>query len=335
MRTFNRRQWLQTTVLGGAAGLAAATLPKINIARGAEPQNTLAATMAKAATAFLAGLDDAQRTKATYAFANSERTRWHWTTPGGFPRNGLVLSGMSDDQKKLALALLQSSTSEYGYKKALDIMALQADLGSDPEGYYFTVFGTPGTDQEWGWRVEGHHLSRNFTIVSEQVAITPFFLGAWPTETDRGSRAMPREQDAARELINSLQGNDRTTAIFQRNTLTNHVTQNRPVVTPLDPVGIAYSALTSDQQKLIVEVIQTYLRVLPTTLADANWKRVQDGGLDAIRFGWAGALEPRRPHYYRLQGSTFLLEFDNSRNGGTHIHSVWRDFERDYGYHLI
>ena len=30
-----------------------------------------------------------------------------------------------------------------------------------------------------------------------------------------------------------------------------------------------------------------------------------------------------------------MLEFDNSRNSGTHIHSVWRDFERDFGRHLL
>ena len=31
------------------------------------------------------------------------------------------------------------------------------------------------------------------------------------------------------------------------------------------------------------------------------------------------------------RGPTFLPEFDNSRNHGTHIHSVMRDFEQDFG----
>lgn len=335
MRTINRRQWLQTTVLGGAAGLAAASFPKIARAQGADPADALVGTMANAANAFLAGLDTARRDKASYPFEDSERTRWHWTTPTAFPRNGLPLKEMTAAQKKLAMALLQASASAYGYQKALDIMALQIELSSDPELYFFTVFGTPGTDIAWGWRIEGHHLSRNFTVVGNRVALTPFFLGAWPNQTNAGLRAMPREEDAARELITALQGSARDSAIFQQNALTNHVTQNQPKVAPLDPVGITYSMLTADQQKLVVEVIQTYLKVMPAAHAEANWKRIQDSGLDAIRFGWAGRLEARRPHYYRLQGTTFLLEFDCSRNGGTHIHSVWRDFDRDFGYHLV
>ena len=61
--------------------------------------------------------------------------------------------------------------------------------------------------------------------------------------------------------------------------------------------------------------------------------RIGDGGLEQVRLGWAGSVETRRPQYYRLQGLSFLLEFDNSRNGGTHVHSVWRDFAQDFGAH--
>jgi hypothetical protein len=339
---FNRRQWLQTTALGSLGGLAAVYLPKLPLLPTTQatppatpPAPALAENMAKVANSFLATLEDAQRTKITYAFEDSERQRWHWTTPAGFPRNGIAVKDMSVAQKILAFALLEASTSKYGYQKALDIMTLQRDLSSDTELYYVTIFGTPGSDKAWGWRWEGHHLSRHFTIVGDQVAVTPYFLGAWPNTTDKGFRAMPREEDAARELITSLQGAARQKAIFRTNTLTNHVTSNNAVVKPLDPVGIPYGELSADQQKLVVEVLQTYLKVLPDEIALANWTRIQDAGLDAIRFGWSGSLEARRPHYYRIQGANFLLEFDNSRNGGTHIHSVWRDFERDFGYHLL
>jgi hypothetical protein len=145
---------------------------------------------------------------------------------------------------------------------------------------------------------------------------------------------MAREEDAARELVNSLDDGSRATAIFQARTLTDHVTQNQPYVSPLDPVGIPVGEITSDQQKLALEIIQTYLGVLPESIATPSFERIRSVGIENIRFGWAGNLEPRRPHYYRLQGPTFLLEFDNSRNGGTHIHSVWRDFEADFGQHL-
>jgi hypothetical protein len=32
-----------------------------------------------------------------------------------------------------------------------------------------------------------------------------------------------------------------------------------------------------------------------------------------------------------VQGPTFLLECANSQNNANHIHSVWRDFEGDFG----
>jgi hypothetical protein len=308
-------------------GSATATAP-------AAQSSALVLGMAQAATQFLTSLSADARAKATYAFGDAERLRWHWTTPSGFPRNGLPLREMNPEQHALALALLRASVSAAGYQKALDIISLQRELGNDPELYYVTVFGSPGSTDPWGWRFEGHHLSRHLTIVGEQVAATPFFNGAWPNVTDAGLRAMAREEDAARELVNSLDDRTRATAIFQARTLTNHVTQNQPYVSPLDPVGIPVGEITSDQRKLVLEIIQTYLGVLPESIATPSFERIRSAGIENIRFGWAGNLEPRRPQYYRLQGPTFLLEFDNSRNGGTHIHSVWRDFEADFGQHL-
>jgi len=295
---------------------------------------TLLADMTRAATEFLESLEADQRAKATYAFADAERVRWHWTTPGNFPRNGLPLRDMTQSQRDLALAVLRASVSEGGFQKALDIISLQNDLGNDPELYYVTVFGAPGGAEPWSWRFEGHHLSRHYTVVGDQLAVTPFFLGAWPTVSDAGLKAMEREEWAARQLINSLEGGQRQTALFQDRTLTRHATQNQPYVTPLDPIGLLASEFNGDQQTLMLEIIQTYLGTLPANFGTAHFERLSQAGLENVRFGWAGALEARRPHYYRLQGPTFLLEFDNSRGGGTHIHSVWRDFAEDFGQHL-
>jgi hypothetical protein len=163
----------------------------------------------------------------------------------------------------------------------------------------------------------------------------PFFLGAWPTLATTGLRAMPREEDAARELVLSLDETKRGQTIFQTESLTRHITQNEPVVGPLDPVGLPLGEFSAEQQALAVEIIQTYLSTLPAEIAEPIDGRIQQAGLEDIRFGWAGSLEPQQPHYYRLQGATFLLEFDNSRNSGTHIHSVWRDYEQDFGQQIL
>ncbi|MBV7337938.1 DUF3500 domain-containing protein [Chloroflexi bacterium TSY] len=163
----------------------------------------------------------------------------------------------------------------------------------------------------------------------------PFFLGAWPTTTEAGLRAMPREEDAGLELVNSLSGSALDATLFQVRALGQHVTQNAARVGPLDPTGLLYGDMNERQQKLVAEIIQTYLNTQPEHIATPSLTRINEMGLDQIRFAWAGSMEYRKPQYYRLQGPTFLLEFDNSWNGATHIHSVWRDFERDFGYHLL
>jgi Protein of unknown function (DUF3500) len=331
-----------------AAGGAAALAFGVRTARGAPaaPADEVEA----AARAFVAALSRAQRARASFPFGSAERTRWHWTVPSSVPRNGLPFEQMSMRQRRLARALLRASTSRIGYGKALDIMSLQGVLQrmntgiNDPfnaDRYYVSIFGRPGA-RAWGWRLEGHHLSRNFTIVGDTVVTEPFFLGAWPTRAGtayrsivRGERAMRREEDAAREIVLSVEGRLRRRVVFSSESLTDHVTQNAVRVSPLDPVGVLARDLPSAAQRRVLEIVRTYVANHSPATARRALDRVERAGMARIRFGWAGSLRPGLPHYYRLQGPTFLLEFDNSRNSGTHIHSVWRDFERDYGRHLL
>jgi hypothetical protein len=327
----------------GAAGFALSARPVRAAA-------TDGAAVETAARAFLASLSAADRDRASFPFAGAERTRWHWTVPASVPRNGLPLGAISAGQRRLALAMLRSSSSPAGYRKALDIMALQGVLQRmntgfsdpfDPNLYFVSVFGTPGT-RVWGWRLEGHHLSRHFTVVEGTLVTEPFFLGAWPTRAGsayrsvaKGYRTMPREEDAAREIVLSLDGRLRRQVVFSSESLTDHVTQNAVRVSPLDPVGVVTGDLPSPAQRRILEIVRTYLANHPPAMAREALARIDRAGIARTRFGWAGSTRPGLPHYYRLQGPTFLLEFDNSRNSGTHIHSVWRDFERDFGRHLM
>ena len=327
----------------GAAGLALGVPP-------ARAAPTDAAAVETAARAFLASLSPADRDRASFPFAGAERTRWHWTVPASVPRNGLPLGAMSAGQRRLALALLRSSSSPAGFRKSLDIMALQGVLQRmntgfsdpfDPDRYYVSVFGTPGA-RAWGWRFEGHHLSRHFTVVGGTLVTEPFFLGAWPTRAasayrsvGRGHRTMRREEDAAREIVLSLDGRLRRQVVFSSESLTDHLTQNAVRVSPLERVGVLTGDLPSAAQRRVLEILRTYLANHPLALARDAQARIERAGVGRTRFGWAGSTRPGVPHYYRLQGPTFLLEFDNSRNSGTHIHSVWRDFERDFGRHLL
>jgi Protein of unknown function (DUF3500) len=327
----------------GAAGLALGARP-------ARAAATDGSAVEAAARVFLASLSSVDRERATFSFASAERTRWHWTVPSSVPRNGLPLGEMNSEQRRLALALLRGSSSAAGYRKALDIMALQGVLRRlntgisdpfDPDRFYVSVFGTPG-ERAWGWRFEGHHLSRHFTVVGSTLVAEPFFLGAWPTRAGsayrsvaKGYRTMPREEDAAREIVLSLDRGLRRRVVFSAESLTDHVTQNAVRVRPLERVGALTGDLPSSAQRRVLEIVRTYLANYPPAMAREAYARVERAGIGRTRFGWAGSTRPGVPQYYRLQGPTFLLEFDNSRNSGTHIHSVWRDFERDFGRHLL
>ena len=330
-KTISRRATLKL----GAAALLAGQVPRYAYGQSTSERSTTVLAVETAANSLLQALDQGQRRQATFAFDDPERVRWHWTVNAAVPRNGLPLRDMTPPQ--LDLALLRASLSQNGYEKARAIMALQTETSApdgDPLLFFVSIFGMPGSDR-WGWRFEGHHLSRHFTVVDGQLSLAPFFHGARPTVTDSGATVMRREEEAARELITSLPAGLREAAVFNDASLRNHLTGNAVAVDPLDPVGIALGDLPEPQRTLATEIIGAYLESLPEAVAAEQWARLQDADLNSVRFGWAGSAERFEPHYYRLQGPTFVLEFDNSRNSGTHIHSVWRDFDQDFGRHLL
>jgi len=83
----------------------------------------------------------------------------------------------------------------------------------------------------------------------------------------------------------------------------------------------------------VLKLIGVFAEHLQPELAQARLARVRAVPLDGIRIGWAGSGRPGEPHYFRIQGADFLIEFDNS--GGNHIHSVWRDFDGDFGRDVL
>ncbi|NJK45920.1 MAG: DUF3500 domain-containing protein [Pleurocapsa sp. SU_196_0] len=317
----NRRDVLKSGVVGAGALLLS----------GVRAQNADApSTMARAARGYLEALGP-KRASGGLPLSSATRTAWHWFPPTLYTeREGVTLSEMTVAQRTAALELLRVSTSETGYAKAQAIMATQRDLGRDPLEYHFTVFGDP-TGNTWAWALEGHHLSLNYAVGNGRVTVAPIFLGASPTYQNNARRAvMRREEEAARELMRSLDANRRDKAIFDSDTPGDTVTRNATRVQPLAAVGIPVSELSSAQTALLLEVVTQYLSVLPPALAATRLEAVR-ASWHKPDFGWAGSLEPRKIHYYRLQGQSFLLEHDNSRESGAHIHSVWREFENDFG----
>ena len=304
------------------------------------------ARMYQAAETFLNSLSPHQLKTACFSFTDDERYDWHYVPRS---RPGLALKDMTADQRAQALGFLKAGLSPSGYWKSSTIMKLEAVLreietlnwlGRDPEKYYFSFFGLPSATGTWGWRVEGHHLSLNFTIVQGRLfATAPRFLGANPAKVSegelRGVRTLAGEEDLARKLLTELDPEQRQKAVFREKAYRDIVTGSDEMVSPLEPAGISAAELDESQKALLVKLIDEYLSSLPPEIARQRIEVIQNSSMDQIHFGWAGGVEPGHPHYYRIQGPTFLIEYDNVQNGANHIHTVWRDFDGDFGRDLL
>jgi hypothetical protein len=310
-------------------------------------QKSSAPSMATAATSFLASLTPEQRQQATFAFDSAERMRWHFVPQ--FERNGLQIKAMTEPQRKLAHELLKTGLSARGYDTYTKIMQLESILkvlenGSgptrDPEGYRFSVFGTPAAKGTWGWRVEFHHISLHFDVVNgTAISSTPSFAGANPAEVkdgpQKGQRTLGMLEDTARALVTALDEGQRKTAIFTNVALNDIVTGNALDIKPLAPEGIKVSAMTAAQRDLLMKVLDSYAGLMTADIAADRMAKIQKAGIQNVAFAWAGSIERGQKHYYRVQGPTFLIEFDNTQNDGNHVHSVWRDFNGDFGRDLL
>ena len=299
------------------------------------------AEMSAAATRFLAALRPEQRKQAQLELQEKERSNWHFIPRS---RKGLPFKNMAQEQRQLAERLIATGLSRRGYDTAFTIMGLETVLAEtdgpyrDPELYYLTIFGDPGSKQPWGWRFEGHHLSLNFTSpVTALPAATPSFFGSNPNERRRPpgipERVLAEEEDLARELVKSLDANQRKVAILSSSAPPDIL--NGPGRDFTTPAGIGYAHLSELQQGLLVRLIHVYLDRHRPDVAAEEWARIERAGLPAIHFAWAGGLEHGQGHYYRVQGRHFVMEYDNTQNSANHIHTVWRDSERDFGVDLL
>ncbi len=307
--------------------------------------------MTAAAEKYVATLNDEQRAKAVMDFETPQRVGWHFIPKD--ERKGLPIKEMNDNQRKAALALLQSALSEVGYGKATKIMELEKILlalekGSgplrDPQRYFFTVFGKPTDDGRWGLSVEGHHLSLNFVVEKGHVvSSTPTFFGANPatvkSEVENappvGTRLLADEEQIAFDLLGTLSAEQRKEAIIAAEAPREIRAAGEAQPPQADLEGIPATKLTESQKKMLGSLIDAYARNLPDDVADHRLEEIREAGADHIYFAWAGPDKPGIGHYYRVQGPNFLIEFVNTQpdaagNPANHIHCVWRDPRGDF-----
>ena len=301
--------------------------------------------MADAAHNWADSLTPAQHKDAVFALTDTERENWHYIPRA---RKGVPFKAMTDPQRKLARTLLESGLSQHGIAQADMVMALERVLleienaaHRDDMLYYFSLFGEPGATGTWGWRVEGHHLSLNFTIVDgKRIVATPNFVGANPAEVriagpQSGRRALSTEEDLGRALILSCSDEQRIKAIVSATAPADILTRNDNIAKPQEPAGLGYTAMNSAQQAQLKALVTVYVNRLRPEVADVEMAKIADTGWNRLSFAWAGSVKPNEGHYYRIQSPDFIIEYDNTQNSANHIHTAWRVFDGDFGRDLL
>jgi hypothetical protein len=340
-----KRILLVGALLVGLAGLTALSQEG--------PDKPVGLRMAAAAEKLLDSLSAEQKAKAAFAFDDKERTNWNFVPLQDKDkkptRKGLRMDQMKDEQRQLALDLLKAGTSTSGYGKATTIMSLEAILRElekggamvrDPGWYFVSLFGTPSKTGKWGWRIEGHHLSLNFTVDKGKVlSATPAFFGANPAKVrdgdKKGLRTLPESEDFARDLFASLDVDQQKVALQPKQF--GEPQAGKPAPDVGKPVGLAAAKMTNDQRDLLQNLIRGYTERMPPEVATAQREEVRKAGLEAVHFAFAQDKDkPGQPYTYRVQGPTFVIEFlnvqaDSAGNPANHIHSCWRNLAGDFG----
>jgi hypothetical protein len=262
---------------------------------------------------------------------------------------------MNEAQQKAAFELLKTALSAVGYGKATKIMQLESVLREleksraggplrDPQRYYFTLFDAPNPHARWGLSVEGHHLSLNFVVDGNKVvSSTPTFFGANPGVLaadygqgfEKGLRVLAGEEQLAFDLLNSLSAEQRKKVIVA-DKAPNDVRDAGKASPPRSPAaGLPAGEMSAKQVAILRSLIETYARNLPDDVADERLAAIAKDGIEGVTFAWAGADKPGVGHDYRVQGKSFLIEFNNTQpdsagNLANHIHSVWHDLKGNF-----
>ena len=302
-------------------------------------------TMSGAANNFLQLLNAGQKSETQFLFDDEERYNWHYVPKD---RKGIALKQLNDAQYKAAMDLLRTALSDIGYQKTTAIIKLEnvlrevegrpaGDTYRDPGNYRFSIFGNP-SDSIWGWRLEGHHISFNFSAQNNSlVSGTPGFLGSNPavvqSGSEKGLQILKDETELGFNLLYSLNTDQKAKAIINKRAPGDIITTNTRKAIIENPQGILYSEFNNDQKKLFMQLLTLYIHRYKQSLATQMMKEIEGAGLNNLRFAWAGDEQPGvgHPHYYRIQGPTVIIEYDNTQNNANHVHSVVRDLKRDFG----
>lgn len=309
--------------------------------------------------------DAMQLRKGGLAFDDTARMKWNNLPVGLRARAGVSIGNMNDEQRRLVHRILSASLSSQGYLKATSIMHLDdllniyydslyykkeidentfkfvKDLLWSHRNYYFAFFGKP-TDAVWGYKLEGHHLSVNFSFVNDKLSVTPFFIGTDPAEymssVYAGWRVLGQEEDLGLKLINLFTPAQQKKATMSKEVPGDIITGAESGKRLVDNWGILGADMNAQQKAVLLYMVREFVFNMEYDKAMIEYDKILKAGVDKIYFGWIGAYEEKKAHYYVINGPSFLIEFDNNggpRNSANHIHAIWREKGNEYGEDVL
>jgi hypothetical protein len=303
------------------------------------------------ANAFIAGLNEKQKTAALYPFDTAERYRFMYVPLED--RKGISMNELNTAQRAAAMDLLRTSLSEETVQKVKSIMLLDNVLKElehrkaddhyrDSGKYFLTILGIPSPKTIWGWRFEGHHVAFHFSAnKKELVAGTPSFLGSNPAIVLQGpqkdQQVLKEETDRGFALLHALSADELKKAVIDSVAPGEILTAATRKAMIAHPAGIRNSELSPSNQQLLLQLLTMYVHRYTKLFADTMLKQIQAAGLNNLWFSWAGYTEHvlGKPYYYRIHGPSIIIEYDNSQNNANHIHTVIRDLNNDFGGDML
>lgn len=329
-----------------------------------------------AAMGLFDSLDADQRTRVLLPHNDPGHTHWSFLPESG--RHGLALGELTRAQEVLAHRLVAESMSLTAYARVVQVMSNEHVLRElnlpvfghvaatfrDARGYFLTFFGQPQPDTTWGWRLVGHHLSLNITVVDgDLLTATPFLLGAEPARIGP-FRILGEEEDTAFVLLDQLTTAQRSEAVIHHTPPADFVTRTVPRISEVEhpayhgvgrrdamitdedrralayfrdhPRGVRIGDLSPVQRSSFDDLLGHFVHRVRPGLVDTEMDRIAAaGGVEELRFAWAGGTSIEAPHYFRIQGAATLVEFDNAEDGANHVHSVWRSPSSDFADDLL
>lgn len=308
------------------------------------PHSATAATVS-AASAFLASLNEAQRSQVVFAYTDSkQRANWSNLPTGIYKRSGIRMGDLSEEQRKAAMKILSSSLSEMGYTKVLQIIEGDEILkvGDGPGGlifgrdeYYISFLGKPSETAPWMWQFGGHHLALNATIDGARGVLTPSHTASQPAtyqQNGKTVRPLGRENDLAFKLVNALTDEQRASAVLKYKVGDLVLGPGRDGRS-ITPEGIPGEKLTDAQKGMLLELVHEWVGIDNDASASSRMAEIK-ATLNETWFAWSGPLANGSPAYFRVQGPTVIVEYAPQKMGGNpvnHIHTIYRDPTNDYG----